>query len=68
LAHKATFDAVLGVTAQGRGPARLNRRHDASFDAPEMAVMVAPIICSVADEYIRHFQLRTHGARLNRAV
>ena len=68
MTHKAAVDAVFGVTAQGRGPARLNRRHDAALDAPEMAVMVAAIIRPVAAEYVRHFQIRTHDARLNRAV
>ena len=68
LAHQAAFDAVFGVTAQGRGPARLNRRHDAALDTPKMAVMVAAIVSPVAAEYIRHFQTRAHGARLNRAA
>jgi hypothetical protein len=33
-----------------------------------MAGMIAAIIGPVAVEYIRHFQIRTHGARLSRAA
>jgi hypothetical protein len=68
LPHEAAVDAVFRVTPQGRGPARLNRRHDPALNASEMAGMIAAIISPVAVEYIRHFQIRAHGARLSRAA
>jgi hypothetical protein len=68
LPHEAAVGAVFGVTAQGRGPARLHRGHDPPLDTPEMAGMVAAIISPVTVEYIRHFQIRAHGARLSRAA
>jgi hypothetical protein len=33
-----------------------------------MAGMVATIISPMTVEYIRHFQIRTHGARLSRVA
>ncbi len=68
LPHEAAVGAVFGVTAQGRSPARLHRGHDPALDAPEMAGMVAAIISPVTVEYIRHFQIRAHGARLSRVA
>ncbi|BCH12575.1 hypothetical protein MesoLj131c_68330 (plasmid) [Mesorhizobium sp. 131-3-5] len=66
--HEAAVGALFGVTAQGRGPARLHRGHDPALDTPEVAGMVAAIISPVTVEYIRHFQIRAHGARLSRAA
>ncbi|MET3524780.1 hypothetical protein ABID25_006651 [Mesorhizobium abyssinicae] len=66
--HEAAVGAVFGVTAQGRDPARLHRGHHPALDTPEMAGMVAAIIRPVTVEYIRHFQIRAHGARLSRAA
>ena len=68
LPHKAAVGAMFGVTAEGCGPAPLHRRHDTALNAPEMAVMVAAIVRAVAVEDIRHFQIGTHGGRLNRAA
>ncbi|ESY64378.1 hypothetical protein X743_31410 [Mesorhizobium sp. LNHC252B00] len=39
--HETAVGAVFGVTAQGRGPARLHRGHNPALDTPEMAGMVA---------------------------
>ena len=66
--HEAAIGALFGVTAQGRGPARLHRGHHPALDTPEMAGMVAAIISPVTVEYIRHFQIRAHDARLSRAA
>jgi hypothetical protein len=68
LPHEAAVDAVFGVTTQGRGPARFHCSHDPTLNAPEMARVLMAIISPVTVEYIRHFQIRTHGARLSRAA
>jgi hypothetical protein len=68
LPHEAAVAALFGVTAQGRGPARLHRGHHPALDTPEMAGMVAAIISPVTVEYIRDFQIRAHGARLSRTA
>ena len=47
LPHEAAIGALFGVTAQGRGPARLHRGHHPALDTPEMAGMVAAIISPV---------------------
>ncbi|MBB6414372.1 hypothetical protein HNQ71_007082 [Mesorhizobium sangaii] len=68
LPHEAAVGAVFGVTAQGRGPARLHRGHDPALNASEMAGMITAIISPVTVEYILHFQIGAHGARLSRAA
>ena len=68
LPHQATVDAAFRVTTQGRGPARLHCSHDPALNASEMALVLMAIISPVTVEYIRHFQIRAHGARLSRGA
>jgi len=58
----ATLIALLEVPAEGRGPAHLDRSHDAPLPCGHRRAMLFPIGFAVAAEDIRHFQLRTiHG-------
>jgi hypothetical protein len=68
LPHEAAVDAVFRVPTQGGSPASFNRSHDPALNASEMALVLMAIISPVTVEYIRHFQIRTHGARLSRAA
>ena len=52
--------ARLDVTAEGRGPAELDRRHDAALHAADMAVVGTTISRTMAAEYIRHLQFGAH--------
>jgi len=50
----AAILACLDMAAERRGPAELDRRHDAVFDAPDMAVVGTTISRTMAAENIRH--------------
>jgi hypothetical protein len=52
--------ANLDMTAQRCGPAKLDRRHEAAFDAAKMAVMGSAISRAMAAENIRHLQSGAH--------
>ncbi len=54
--------ADLGMTAQFRRSAQLDRAHHAALDAPEMAPVGLTISVAVAAEDIRQLQSRGHGA------
>ena len=60
--------ASLDMAAERRGPAQLDRRHDAPFDATKMAVMGNAVSRAMAAEYIRHLQRRAHSGRLSWAA
>src|ERR1039458_1229294 len=52
-----TAVAVLEMTTQGRGPAHLDRGHDASLCRGERRTMLLAIGFTIAAEDVRHFQL-----------
>jgi hypothetical protein len=52
--------ARLNVAAERRGPAELDRRHDAALHAADMAVVGTTISRTMAAEDIRHLQLGSH--------
>ncbi len=58
----AALIALFEVPAEGRGPAHLDRSHDAPLPYGHRRAMLFPIGFAVAAEDIRYFQLRTiHG-------
>ena len=61
--------AALDMTAERRGAADLDRRHDAQLAEAHMAGVGGTPGLAVAAEDIRHLQLRTgHGRRVRPAV
>lgn len=53
---EVTFRAALDMTAEPGRAACLDRAHDASFDAAEMAGMRLSVRLAVAAEDVRHLQ------------
>ena len=57
-ANEAALGAALDMAAERRGPARLDRTHDAALGAAEVAGMRLAIGLAVAAEDVRHLQAR----------
>ena len=57
-----TIVAGLDMSTKCWGPAELDRRHDAAFDAAKMTVMGLGVNRAVAAEDVRHFERGTHGS------
>ena len=56
----AAVFAGLEMTAERRSPTKLDRRHDATLHAAEMAIVGKTISLTMAAEDIRHLQIGTH--------
>ena len=62
VANEAAIGALLGMAAERRRAAGLDRRHDATLGAAEMVGVGLPVRRAVAAEDIRHLQLGAHRA------
>ena len=62
LLKPAAGPAALNMATKRGCPAQFDRRHDASFHAPKVAVVSLSIGRTIAAEDIRHLQGRRHGA------
>jgi hypothetical protein len=54
--NEAAFRAALDMAAERRGPARLDRAHDATLGSTKMTGMGLAIRLAVAAEDVRHLQ------------
>jgi hypothetical protein len=62
-ARRTAVVALFDMATEHRGPARGDGAHHAPFDAAEVSGKRLPKSFTVAAEYIRHLQSRTHDAR-----
>src|SRR6476619_1024255 len=60
-ADQPAISALLDMAAECGGAARLDGRHDATFDAAEMLVVRLPERVAVAAEDVRHLQRGAHA-------
>jgi hypothetical protein len=63
-ADQAAVIALLDMTAERRGPARLDGSHDAALLRQEPPALRSTECIAVAAEDVRHLQRGTHGAAL----